>query len=299
MFYRLVLAATVISLSLAAALFAPSLASLVQAGPDYAGINNHVDERFEWKSHWIGYGDGSRVYLYWHDGVFDQVRDDEHLDFIVQEYNSTAWAAKVRTEILLDVKVEHDLHVYLYENREDMLHFFNDPDRRVGGFTIDRDTVLVNTESSPMDTMKHEIAHLVLFEALWYGPDREYKDAPLWLDEGVAQLAEYFFDFYSFSLSDLRAWVEDGGELLPVCAMLEYPEDEVANRNFYGKSLVVTSILLQEGGVETFASFVAKIKRGWDIRWAMNADYGFTDHGLEEKWLEYSGLPGPAVPCEY
>ena len=299
MFYRRVLAATVISLSLAAALLAPSLASLVRAGPDYAGINNHVDGRFEWESHWIGYEDGSRVYLYWHDGVFDQARDDDHLDFLVQEYNSAAWAAKMRTEILLDVKVDHTLHVYLYENREDMSLFLNDPEWRVGGFTIDRDTVLVNTENFPMDTMKHEIAHLVLFEALWYEPHREYKDAPLWLHEGVAQLAEYFFDFYSFSLSDLRAWVEDGGELLPVCAMLEYPDDEVANRNFYGKSLVVTSLLLQEGGVETFASFVAKINRGWDIRWAMNADYGFTDHGLEEKWLEYAGLPGPAVRCEY
>ena len=41
---------------------------------------------------------------------------------------------------------------------------------------------------------------------------------------------------------------------------------------------------------------LAKLKRGWAMRWALNGTYGFTDHGLEERWLALIGLDGQVQP---
>ena len=264
----------------------------VHAGPPGVGINNHVDTRFNWQSKEFG-----DINLYWYDGSLTSNPDIE--PFLADWYIRDAWTAKWKTQILLDTRLPHPLHIYIYKDWEDIRVFRNNSDsQHIVGFTVDSDTVLVRGDLGDVrvsDAIRHEIAHLVMFEALWSQKDREYKYAPLWLHEGVAQLAEYFY-FFDFSLSDVRDWVVADGYLPPVCAMTEYPENVDEVHNFYGKSVVLVSLLLQQGGVDHFAELVAKLKRGWALRWALNGTYGFTDHGLEQRWLALIGLDEQVQP---
>ena len=263
-----------------------------QAGPPGVGVNNHVDTRFDWQSKKFG-----EINLYWYEG---SLTDNPNIEsFLVDWYIRDAWTAMWKTQILLDVRLPHPLHIYMYKDWEDIRVFRNNSDsQHIVGFTVDRDTVLVRGDLGDVrvsDAIRHEIAHLVMFEALWSNKDGEYKYAPLWLHEGVAQLAEYFY-FFDFSLSGVRDWVVADGYIPPVCAMTEYPQRVEDVHNFYGKSVVLVSLLLQQGGVDDFAELVAKLKRGWAMRWALNGTYGFTDHGLEERWLALIGLGGQVQP---
>ena len=290
----------------ATAAFLPSLLSGALAGPPDLGADDHFEETTI-ENWWSIQDDG--IEIIWYDGSIDPALDEEGEEFLAGELLDAAWQARAKWEWLLDVDVPHDIYIYVYQDWETLaLNTGNDPEESyIAGFIYgdDADTIYVHSDGGyvfPSDTVRHEMGHIVLQEAVWSDARGQYGELPLWLDEGIAQMGEYFSQFTDFSLVDYRQWLADGGEMPPVCAMLDYPEwedNEIGVDQFYGKSLVLLGMLMAEGGTDKLADLISRLSRGWAVRYALNGTYGFTDHGLEERWLAFAGIDAIAERCTY
>ena len=297
-----------IVLVLAAAVAAAFLPSVIpaQAGPPHLGEDDHIQETVieDW---WVAELDG--IEIAWYDGSLDPSADEELEAFLADELLDGAWEARNKWEFLLGVELPHQVYIYVYHDYETLaLSTGEDPNEPdVGGFIYsdDADTIYVHTDGGegwPEDAIRHEMSHLVLQEATWSDARQQYGELPLWLDEGIAQMGEYVGQYTDWSLVEYRQWLADGGEMPSVCAMVDYPDwqdDELAVSQFYGKSLVLLSFLMAEGGTDGLADLIGRLSRGWAVRYALNGTYGFTDHGLEERWLAFAGIDGPAERCTY
>ena len=103
------------------------------AGPPGVGVNNHVDTRFDWQSKEFG-----DIHLYWYEG---SLTDNPNIEsFLVDWYIRDAWTAMWKTQILLDVRLPHPLHIYMYKDWDDIRVFRNSSDsQHIVGFTVDRE----------------------------------------------------------------------------------------------------------------------------------------------------------------
>ena len=290
-----------------------------QAGPPDIGIDDH--EAITGQDWWYFEGE-HEVSVYWYDGSLIPVVDPSTQE--AQEAESDlAWDLQEEVlqalwdwEYWLDTDIYFPIHIYIYADWETMVQDsgFDRADIPPGdGFIwgTDLDTIYISTGGGrdaaeddwhwPYDIIRHELGHLVLGEAAWSAASKEYRFIPLWLHEGVAQLGQaYTLDWFSdVDLAAYRTWAA-GNQLNPVCDMLGYPDGGVTARDhFYNKSLVVVSLLLMEGGTDKLNDFIGRLQRGWAIRYAMNGTYGFTDHELEQRWLNMVGLEQTAERCTY
>lgn len=269
--------------------------------PDYEAVNSHVDDRFDWV--YISLAD---INVYWEPGTLHENPESEEI--LARYYLYLAFNARHKAQLLLDTELDRQVHIYIYGDQPSMAEFFQGEGsdgvdtQHIEGLAINWDTVLLYNGSYLTDLIRHEVTHLVLFEAL-YQEDPEgwpyYHKAPFWLQEGIAQWSEYSYVYWDFSLASYREWLDAEGYAPPVCAMVGFPQDVDAQWNFYGKSLVLTNFLIQQKGIEGFSDFIGRLQRGWAVRYAMNATYGFTDHELEERWLSLVGVDQEAERCTY
>ena len=95
-------------------------------------------------------------------------------------------------EQLLGTHVGFPVKVYLYDSAEDMrpaaLSATESPEEGVItlGEVFFSDTAVVSFDVRPQDILRHELAHIVIRQAL-KGP---FGDLPAWLDEGTAVYAQ-------------------------------------------------------------------------------------------------------------
>ena len=295
------------------AVFIPSLISDVLAGPPNVGANDHVDERFDWRWSAVEYADGSSIYLYWYPGSIDAANLDGE-EWLADLYLSRVSQTGTSMELLTGTDINHDLHIYIYRDWETMRQFYPsatpyasgvplpiDGEDELPAFAVDGDTILAHSDGDNRVSgkyLQHELAHLVLKEALWLPSKGTYAKAPVWLDEGLAQLSEYRAHHDNYSLSHLKRWFLTGNRLAPVCGMTDYPSDD-DDYYFYIKPLALTTILANEGDYRTFAEFIGKLRRGWALEWALNSTFGLSQYDLERRWLKFADLDDfvPSVYC--
>lgn len=210
--------------------------------------------------------------------------------------------ARLQKEI--GVSVERPVHIYLYENQQDMRVAL--PVRSEGfdsrvltlGVAVSEDTLLLlGAHRDVEQTLAHEISHLIVGMAT----DNPYTDLPRWLDEGLAMYAEE-----SLPLDNRRALeraIRDD-RLLSIRSMSSYSGQAGQVDLFYGQAYSVVAFLLREYGREKMSALLEVFAQGSLQEEALRQVYGFGLDELDALWRQSLGLsprrpvvtPTPAVP---
>jgi hypothetical protein len=238
----------------------------------------YEDTRFEWSS----VSEGNLTV--WYYGNDDDARSvlragREALDEV---------GALLQTSVAFPVKVR------LYESAQEMQQaIISDNDEGVVtlGEVVYSDTAMVAANAAPLDITKHEIAHIVIREAVGgaFG-------VPDWLNEGTAVFAQ------SEPLPNQRQALEsaiESGEVLSVRSMTSASSGAVADKVslFYGQSWALVDFLIETYGEERFAAFFRAYASGASDDEALTQVYGLDQDGLENAWRESVGLP-PREPVD-
>jgi hypothetical protein len=235
----------------------------------------YEDTRFDWKS----LSDGNLT-LWYYSG------SDSDLRFILQ----TAVEGLQRMEDLLGAKVDFPVKVFRYASADDMQGAsFYSKDQPAGIVTLGEvpfsDTALVSADYEPLDVLRHELAHIVVGQAV-KGP---FSDIPAWLNEGTAVYAQ------SRLLSGEQGALDQAIRSSDVLSVRSMTSSSLARSSanvslFYAEAGSVVSFLVDTQGKEKYAQLFAALKEGTTIDKALQAVYGFDQDGLDNAWRESVGL---------
>jgi hypothetical protein len=198
-----------------------------------------------------------------------------------------------RFSTLLQTSVDFPVKIYYYASAEDMAPAIMS-DNAQGVITLGEvatsDTAMVAADSSPEDIARHEIAHIVVRQAV----PPPYK-VPDWLNEGLAVYAQ------SAPLGGQRSAIEDAirsGDVLSVRSLSSASSGSQANKVFlfYGESWSIVKFLIETYGDAKFADLFRAYHSGADTRAALISTYGLTEDSLENAWRASVGLPPRQVP---
>jgi len=233
------------------------------------------DIRFPWRLLTAGV-----INLHWYQGSED----------FAQEMLEVAQRTIEDMSALLGAQVEFPIHVWAYANPSDMqaalIQESESYERRIitAGARVSKDTVLILNSGAALDTLRHELAHVVNAVA-GEGP---FGSLPAWLDEGTAVLAQEE-DPFGYHVALERAVAS--GDVLSVPSISSPPGDPNNVILFYGQSWSLVSYLIDTYGPEKFAQLFATFKAGATTDDALSEVYGFNQRGLEDGWRQSLGLP--------
>lgn len=235
----------------------------------------YEDDRFEWKSR-----TQDDLVIWYYSAGESELRD--LLDIGVEGLR--------RMESLLGASLDFPVKVFLYDSAEDMqAAAYGGKTGQRGVITLGEvffsDTAIVSADIFPHDVLRHELAHIVMRQAL-KGP---FGNAPAWLDEGTAVYAQ------SQPLSGEESVLQSairGDRVFSLRTMtsgsLARNESDVSL--FYAQSWSVVSYLIETHGEEKFADLLATLREGNAIDEALESVYGFDQDGLDNAWRESVGL---------
>jgi hypothetical protein len=194
---------------------------------------------------------------------------------------------------LLQTSVDFPVKIFYYGSAQDMQAAIISSDREgvvTLGEVVYSDTAMVSADSAPQEIARHEIAHIVVRQAL-RGPF----GAPDWLNEGTAVFAQ------TRPLDDQQRALEaaiQSGRVLSVRSLSSASSGALGSRVslFYGQSWSLVEFLVDTYGEEQFAELFRAFKEGATTADALEQVYGFNQDGLENAWREDVGLPPRAAP---
>jgi Peptidase MA superfamily len=235
------------------------------------------DSRFDWK----GTTDGNLTIYYYSGSESD-----------VQSLLQVGVEGLQRVEQLLKTNVNFPVKVFLYKSAEDMqpAALSNAEGPESGVITLGEvffsDTAVVSRDVRPEDILRHELAHIVVRQAVT-GP---FGDLPAFLDEGTAMYAQ------SALLSEEKQALDSAIKKDDVLSLRGMTSSSLAHTSvnvslFYGQSWSIVSFLVNNYGEDKFAQLFATFKQGSTIDKAFQQVYGLDQDGLENAWRESVGLP--------
>ena len=238
------------------------------------------DDRFQW-SHL----DQGGVTIYYYAGS----EDDAQAMLDVADENISKMTS------LLGGTVDFPVKVWIYDSVEDMRPAI--PRRSAtyeesvitAGIRITTDTVLVLGEASSLDTLRHELTHVVTAAS----GESAFGTLPAWLDEGTAVFSQK--DPGGFE--DAIKSAIDRGNVLSVRSITSSPGDPSKVNLFYGQSWHLVKYLVDTYSEGKFADLFATIKTGKRIDRALEVVYGIDQDGLEDEWRAANGLPAREKPA--
>ena len=194
---------------------------------------------------------------------------------------------------LLQTEVDFPVKILYYASRGDMGPAIITDDREgvvTLGEVVYSDTAMVSAEAVPEEIARHEIAHIVVRQAL-QGP----YGVPDWLNEGTAVFAQ------TQPLADQRQAVEraiQSGRVLSLRSLSSATSGTIAGgvSLFYGQSWSLVAFLVEVHGEEQFAQLFQAFQEGAGTDEALEQVYGFDLDGLEDAWRESIGLPPRQIP---
>jgi hypothetical protein len=147
-----------------------------------------------------------------------------------------------------------------------------------------------NDERERAQVLAHELTHTVLH--LYFG--REYIDAPMWLDEGLAMYSEGPLNPDDQSTLD-TAIRED--RLLSVRSLASFPGQADLVPLAYDESRDVVAFLIETKGRDRFQRLLDLIGNGkLTIDQALQQAYGYDQLSLYQAYRQARGLPPAATP---
>lgn len=237
----------------------------------------YEDDRFDWRT----VSDGNITL--WYYGNEDDARP----------VLSAARESLDRVSALLQTTVDIPVKVRYYESAEEMQQAIisNNAEGVVTlGEVFYSDTAMVSADSAPQDIARHEIAHIVVRQAL-SGPF----DVPDWLNEGLAVYAQ------AQPLPGQRQAIEDAirtGQVMSVRSLSSASAGALGDRVFlyYGQSWSLVKFLIDTYGEQKFADLFRAFDGGATTNEALEQVYGFNQDGLENAWRASVGLPPRQAP---
>ncbi len=236
----------------------------------------YQDDRFRWDSKTSG-----KVTVYFYSG------SDQTITSVLQSANESV----ERMSKLLNTQVDFPLKVWLYKNASDLRAASQPQSGATGGILegqqVAGDTVLSTLDPSPLDTVRHELTHVVVARA-----SRGYLgEVPLWINEGLAVFSQRQFDAgwtASLELAKRR------NQPIPVEIL---GGNSIARGTdfslFYGESGSIISFMVSKYGDQKFGEFFA-VLRSNTVGGALKQVYGLDEEGLENAWRASIGLPALA-----
>ncbi len=245
-----------------------------ETSPD---VIEYEDSRFEWSSLTEG-----NLTIWYHGG------EDEARSILAAGRESLE-----RISELLETSVDFPVKIFYYESAEEMQPAILADDREgvvTLGEVVYSDTAMVSADSAPLEIARHEIAHIVVRQAL-AGPF----DVPAWLNEGTAVFAQ------TQPLDGQRRALEqaiESGHVMSVRSLSSASSGSLGDTVFlfYGQSWSLVKFLVDTYGQEEFAQLFRAFKEGTSTAEALEQVYGFNQDGLEDAWRDSVGLPPRDVP---
>jgi hypothetical protein len=237
-------------------------------------VATYDDSRFDWQT--VAEGN---VTVWYNSGSESDARD-----VLVAARESLD-----RISALLQTTVDVPVKVFYYSSADEMQDAVPSVDNEEGVITLGEvvfsDTAMVSADYAPEDIARHEVAHIVVRQAI-RGP----YGVPDWLNEGTAVYAQ------SQPLSNQRDAIESAissGNVLSVRSISSASAGASLETVslFYGESWSLVTFLIDTYGEEKFADLFRAFGTGANTGEALQQVYGFNQDGLENAWRESVGLP--------
>lgn len=237
------------------------------------------DKRFKWQQ----VTDGN-VNLFYYRG---SPRDAE---IMVHVANETI----VNASKLMGTAFDFPIKMWVYANQRDfqiaLAHSSVTSDPGVLGQAHSPDTFIMVADrmGSPtaLDTVRHELAHLVTNQALQGGP---FKDLyPAWLNEGTS--------VYMQSSPNDVGYVDSLDEAVRNDSVVPIRFLTAGSRArdvglFYGQSYALVKFLIDRFGADNFARMIAEFKVNGNEDQTFRKVYGMDRDGIYREWRTSVGLP--------
>jgi hypothetical protein len=244
----------------------------------------YLDQRFDWRQLDRG---GVRVWTYGDD------------DGLAESVAASTTAAMARASDRLGLAIDRRVQVVTYRRRDDMLAALVDRggtyEERLAtlGARVAPDIVLLLAEPGFRDVdavLAHELSHLVLH----LGLAEPYLDVPLWLDEGLAMVAEGDLPSADRRLLE-RAIRAD--ELMSLRSLSSFPGRAELVPLAYAESHDVVTYLWTDRGPDVFRAFIADLGTGEStVDEALLRHYGADQVELYQRYRAARGM-APAEPA--
>jgi hypothetical protein len=232
----------------------------------------YLDNRFEWQGI-----ENAPFRVQWYQG--DIVFGQQILD--------TARTAVEHIQEQISLETPGNVAVYVYASGADLQQAlqFTSQTWIAGHADPDLGVMLVSILPGPEQSLEmerqipHELAHIMIFETI--GADG-YAQIPLWLNEGLASLAELYPNpDYRQSLERASA----GGGLIPLANLCEsFPTDASGASLAYAESESFTRYLYEEHGASGLLDLLNHYAAGQGCDNGPQAVLGATLTQLERDW---------------
>lgn len=233
-----------------------------------------------------------------------QERKGKH--FVVYYRNSRNFADKVLYQAEKHYKritrdlghTKHDdfwlwdkrVRIYLYADRKEFMQNTGAPAWAAGKADYQKHTIYgVEQSQAFLDSvLPHEMGHLVFRDFIGFEAD-----APLWLDEGVAQWQDTSNRSRAMSAA---ARLKENNALMPVSVLTALDIRGVNETGravqFYAQAVSLVGFMIQKYGTGRFTQFCRKLRDGNDLDDALKFAYSgrISDTSdLERQWFESLG----------
>ena len=240
-----------------------------------------ADDRFPWRT--VAAGD---IALNWYEG-----------DDVGPVLLEAAVAGHDRLQNEMGIVWDGEVRFFIYGDpaamREAMLYV----QEWAGGVAFtEYNTILMGVrpdqiEEWGQDTVRHELAHLVLGQFAWscLGGSR-----PTWLEEGLAVFAEG--PPSEETLADIARGIENDS-FEPLRSLSgAFPSHSADASMAYSQSYSVVAFLLERYGQEKMQELLQALALAHGYDAALEQVYGFNVDGLERRWRESIGAPPREIP---
>ena len=146
------------------------------------------------------------------------------------------------------------------------------------------DTALISREVLALDTLRHEVAHIVTNYATKGTPG----GPPPWLEEGISMYAQN--EVESEYRNALAAAIK-ADKVYPLSSLNSTAPRSNDPSLYYGQAHAIVRFIIEKYGESKFSDFIVALK-GNGTEDAVKKVYGFDLNKIENDWRQSVGLPG-------
>ncbi len=235
-----------------------------------------LDSRFEWNK-----VSGEVVDIYFHGPV------GRRANKLLEACEKTV----TQMSILLGVTEKKPISVIMYNNYSEMFDVVVKKSETQAGSLITEgqafateNVVLVDGGSrSALGVSTHEITHVIVARA----SEDSYLGVPLWLNEGLAELANIEQDA---GYDRYLEWAIDTGRILPFSSLNRFPGNPNLTLVAYGQSKSFVEFLINEFPVGSMSKLMQNISEKKSINDSFKDTYGKDLNEIENLWRKKLGI---------